>query len=138
MFDKVGRLAERVATTVSRRNFLTRLGSGALVFGTFLAGVAVFGASPWCVRNGGCCGGSTPYLDTRSGDCSPTVPVSDWLVVPMAGAATAPDSAITEFATPTTHAFSFVEKGTTDRRRATKDKGQRTTEETGRGGLTAK
>lgn len=39
MFDRVGSLAERVATNVSRRAFLGRLGQGALALGALIGGV---------------------------------------------------------------------------------------------------
>jgi hypothetical protein len=57
MFDRVGSLAERVATNVSRRTFLGRLGQGALV----LAGVmGAMLASPRLAQAKGCAGGPCP------------------------------------------------------------------------------
>jgi hypothetical protein len=54
MFDRVGDLAQRVATSVSRRAFLGRLGQGALGLAAAIGGVlAVPGeahaAGQWCV-----------------------------------------------------------------------------------------
>jgi hypothetical protein len=45
MFDRVGDLAERVATNVSRRAFLGRLGEGALGLAAVIGGVLAFPAS---------------------------------------------------------------------------------------------
>ena len=44
MFEKVGLMAERAATSVSRRNLLGRLGGGAMAAATLLAGVIAFPA----------------------------------------------------------------------------------------------
>jgi hypothetical protein len=53
MFDRVGDLAERVATHVSRRDFLGRLGQGALGLAAVIGGVLAFpgeahAAGQWC------------------------------------------------------------------------------------------
>jgi hypothetical protein len=53
MFERVGNLAKRVATEVSRRAFLSRLGKGALGLAAVLGGVLAFpgqarAASAWC------------------------------------------------------------------------------------------
>ncbi len=42
MFDRVGNLAERVATNVSRRAFLGRLGQGALGLAAAIGGIFAF------------------------------------------------------------------------------------------------
>src|SRR6266478_7694129 len=44
MFDKISKAAERVATNVSRRIFLGRLGQGALAAAGVVAGMVAFGA----------------------------------------------------------------------------------------------
>jgi hypothetical protein len=59
MFDRVGDLAEKLATNVSRRTFLGRLGQGALGLTAALGGVLAFpkqaragsGAQWCCVRD---------------------------------------------------------------------------------------
>jgi hypothetical protein len=66
MFDRVTRLAERTATSLSRRGFLTRLGGiglGALAFAAFVGEAAGKRKPPplSCILNGGCCGGAFPY-----------------------------------------------------------------------------
>jgi hypothetical protein len=55
MFERVGNLAERVATNVSRRAFLGRLGRGALGLAAVIGGVLAFpgqahsgGNTEWC------------------------------------------------------------------------------------------
>jgi hypothetical protein len=55
MFDRVGSSAERVATDVSRRAFLGRLGQGALGFATVIGSVVSLpsqarAAEAWCVK----------------------------------------------------------------------------------------
>jgi hypothetical protein len=55
MFDRVGSLAERVATDVSRRAVLGRLGQGALGFAAVIGGVLSLpcqaqAGGKWCVR----------------------------------------------------------------------------------------
>lgn len=67
MFDRIGRLAEKTANSISRRSFLTRFGLMALGV------VAMTGAGPQgpyppnaCILNGGCCGGANPYLKTNA------------------------------------------------------------------------
>lgn len=68
MFEKIGRMAERTATKIGRRQFLTRLGLGALGFATFV-GVGL-GRTPWCVYHGGCCDSpAAPYFSTRDQHC---------------------------------------------------------------------
>jgi hypothetical protein len=57
MFDRVGSLAERVATNVSRRAFLGRLGQGALVLAGAMGAML---ASPGLVQAKGCVGGPCP------------------------------------------------------------------------------
>jgi hypothetical protein len=56
MFDRVGGLAERVATDVSRRAFLGRLGQGALGLAAVIGGVLALpsqaragGGDWWCL-----------------------------------------------------------------------------------------
>jgi hypothetical protein len=54
MFDRVGSLAERVATDVSRRAVLGRLGRGALGFAAVIGGVLALpsqarAGDQWCV-----------------------------------------------------------------------------------------
>src|SRR2546430_6323307 len=66
MIDKIGSLAECVATGLSRRRFFTNVGRGGLALAAFLVGGSALGASS-CVLNGGCCGGATPYLKTFIG-----------------------------------------------------------------------
>jgi hypothetical protein len=70
MIDKVSRLAERVATGMSRRQFVSWVGRGGLSLATLLAGVGVARSGlpvgvVSCVLNGGCCGGDFPYLRTN-------------------------------------------------------------------------
>ena len=81
MFDQIGRLAEQTASSLSRRRFLTNLGRGGLALGAFLVGDVAFGKKPpppppppriSCVLNGGCCGGTTPYLATFIGPSGAT------------------------------------------------------------------
>ncbi len=82
MINKVVDLAERVATGLSRRGFMTRVGLGALAFATFVGELAAKKPPPppppptvvSCTLNGGCCGGAAPYLrlDSRGKySCSP-------------------------------------------------------------------
>ena len=52
MFDRINQIAEQAATNVSRRQFLGRLGRGALGVATAVAGLLAIssagqGASPW-------------------------------------------------------------------------------------------
>jgi hypothetical protein len=44
MFEKLSEIAERSATSVSRRQFLGRVGRGALVAAGFMGGFLAFGA----------------------------------------------------------------------------------------------
>ncbi len=53
MFDRFGSLAERVATNVSRRAFLGRLGQGALGLAAVIGGVLAFPAQ--ALANHSCC-----------------------------------------------------------------------------------
>jgi hypothetical protein len=68
MIDKISSLAERVATGLSRRGFMTRVGLGALAFATFVGEVAANKPKPpppgsvTCTLGGRCCGGAYPYL----------------------------------------------------------------------------
>ena len=57
MFDRVGSLAEKVATDVSRRAFLGRLGQGALVLAGAMGAVLAF---PGLGQAKGCPGGPCP------------------------------------------------------------------------------
>src|SRR5437016_2146521 len=75
MIDKVGSLAERVATSLSRRRFFVSMGRGGLALAAFLVGglAAGKGKPPpppptvvSCTLNGGCCGGAFPYLRVDS------------------------------------------------------------------------
>ena len=66
MLERIGRLAEKTADGLSRRRFLTRMGLGALAFATFVTG-AHAGPVITCVKNGGCCGGTYPYLYSEDG-----------------------------------------------------------------------
>ena|SRR5438132_11602154 len=72
MINKVVDLAERVATGLSRRGFMTRVGLGALAFATFVGELAAKKPPPpppkvvSCTLNGGCCGGAFPYLGVDS------------------------------------------------------------------------
>jgi hypothetical protein len=75
MFDRVGTLAEQVATNVSRRAFLGRLGQGALGLAALLAGTL---GLPGQSRAGGplCClcfgyGGSSCVKTTAGKGCRP-------------------------------------------------------------------
>ncbi len=74
MFEKVSQAAERVATGLSRRGFLGRLGRGALGVAAALGGVL---ALPGQARAAGgrCCCGYNPYRDEyycyrTSGSCA--------------------------------------------------------------------
>jgi hypothetical protein len=49
MFDKLGQAAEKLATHVSRRAFLGRLGKGALVAASVLGSVLAFGGKAQAV-----------------------------------------------------------------------------------------
>jgi hypothetical protein len=75
MIDKVGRLAERVATGLSRRRFFTYVGRGGLALGAFLVGGLAAGHRPppppsgvTCTLGGRCCGGAYPYLIAATGN----------------------------------------------------------------------
>jgi hypothetical protein len=57
MFDKLGQAAERLATHVSRRAFLGRLGKGALVMAGVLGSVLAFGGKAQAL---GCAAGLRP------------------------------------------------------------------------------
>jgi hypothetical protein len=81
MFDRVGDLAERVATHVSRRAFLGRLGQGALGLAAVIGGVLAFpgeagaGGVKWCCvcRSGGTYPvPPTCYATTHSQGCRGT------------------------------------------------------------------
>ncbi len=64
MFERMSRVAERAVSGLSRRNFLLqmgRLGIGAFAFASFVGEAVAGGSSRW-ILNGGCCGGSYPYL----------------------------------------------------------------------------
>ncbi len=58
MFERVGNLAERVATKVSRRAFLGRLGQGALGLAAVIGGVLALPGQAWADPNKYCCIGS--------------------------------------------------------------------------------
>ena len=66
MFDRIARLAEQTATSLSRRKFLTRLGLGAAALLTF-ASTSLGDHN--CVLNGNGCGGAYPYYNRRTGRC---------------------------------------------------------------------
>jgi hypothetical protein len=68
MYDKVSRLAEHVATSLSRRAFLARLGVVPLALATFV-GERAAGARPTCIYQGSCCGGVYPYYSTKDRLC---------------------------------------------------------------------
>jgi hypothetical protein len=55
MFDKISETAEKLATNVSRRAFLGRLGQGALVTAGVLAGMFAFSGKAWAFSGGGMC-----------------------------------------------------------------------------------
>jgi hypothetical protein len=64
MFDRVGSLAERVATDVSRRAFLGRLGQGALVLAGAMGALLAFpglGQAKGCTYPGGAHGGGGTF-----------------------------------------------------------------------------
>jgi hypothetical protein len=64
MFDRVSKLAEKTAVSLSRRRFLIGLGQGALsVAGVLIAASAGFAEAKVvsCVKGGSCCGGGTYY-----------------------------------------------------------------------------
>jgi hypothetical protein len=62
VFDHISRLAERTANNLSRRSFLTGLGQGALSVAALLGVTSVsLAGKTYCVKNGGCCGGTIPY-----------------------------------------------------------------------------
>src|SRR5262245_32178455 len=67
MFDKVSKWAERVATGVSRRAFLARMGLAPLAVAAFVGELAA--TPPTCIYQGGCCGGSYPYYSTVTRLC---------------------------------------------------------------------
>jgi hypothetical protein len=60
MFERVGNLAERVATNVSRRAFLGRLGQGAMGLAVVLAGVFASRAQARPTKK--CCVCSSPQF----------------------------------------------------------------------------
>jgi hypothetical protein len=68
MFDKVSRLAEHVATGLSRRAFLGRF-VAPLALATFVGQLAAQGRSS-CIYLGSCCGGQYPYYDALRGGCT--------------------------------------------------------------------
>jgi len=66
MLEKIGNLAERLATNVSlsRRGFLSRLGQGALAVGAVLGGISTAAAGPGGTGVTCCyyrCGAGRPY-----------------------------------------------------------------------------
>jgi hypothetical protein len=63
MFDRIGKLAGQTAQGLSRRTFLTRIGLSAMALAAFATGARAAGPVT-CVKNGGCCGGNSPYLGT--------------------------------------------------------------------------
>jgi hypothetical protein len=60
MFNRVAQLAERVATGMSRRQFVSWMGRGGLALAAVVVGVGASSRSK-CVLNGGCCSGPYPY-----------------------------------------------------------------------------
>jgi hypothetical protein len=75
MFDKVSQVAEKLATNVSRRAFLGRLGQGALVLAGAMGAMLAFpglGQAKGCL-NGPCpcccydCGNGTVYQTRKYG-----------------------------------------------------------------------
>jgi hypothetical protein len=77
MFERVGSIAERVATDVSRREFLGRLGRGALGLAAVIGGMLAFPSqAPAGASKGGaiCClyvlGRGGP-VRCKKGGCSP-------------------------------------------------------------------
>ena len=58
MFEKVSRIAERAATSASRRQFLGRIGTGAMATAAACAGLLVHAAPAWAGRG---CKGSIIY-----------------------------------------------------------------------------
>jgi hypothetical protein len=62
MFDNVSRWAERVATGVSRRAFLARLGLVPLAAAVFVGEAVAGKIKVTCVEGGSCCGGAYPYF----------------------------------------------------------------------------
>jgi hypothetical protein len=60
MFDRVGDIAEKVATHVCRRAFLGRLGQGALGLATAIGGVMGLAAQAHESTGGWCCLRSFP------------------------------------------------------------------------------
>src|SRR5260370_28847417 len=77
MFDKVSQAAEKLATNVSRRAFLGRLGHGALVTAGVLGAMLAFGGEARadrkgkCVHDGGIWCGGRCCPDGRSCFCTP-------------------------------------------------------------------
>jgi hypothetical protein len=55
MFDKLGQAAEKLATHVSRRAFLGRLGQGALGLAATVGGMLAFPAQAQAGNGGTCC-----------------------------------------------------------------------------------
>ena len=70
MIDKVSRLAERVATSVSRRGFLSRLGRGAMALAAAVGGLLALPDIAQAAGN--CCNGF--------GNCPPPAPLGCKLV----------------------------------------------------------
>ncbi len=52
MFEKVSRIAQRAATSASRRQFLARIGTGAMVAAAACAGLLVHVSPAWAGRGG--------------------------------------------------------------------------------------
>jgi hypothetical protein len=79
MLEKIGNLAERLATNVSlsRRGFLSRLGQGALAVGAVLGGISTAAAAGSGGKGVTCCYyrcGTRPYYyytDCRTGGNCP-------------------------------------------------------------------
>jgi len=52
MFEKVSRIAQRAATSASRRQFLARIGTGAMATAAACAGLLIHASPAWAGRGG--------------------------------------------------------------------------------------
>ena len=68
MYDRVGDFAERVATTVSRRAFLGRLGESALGLAAVIGGVLALPANARAANGKTCC--KYVYISIAGGSAS--------------------------------------------------------------------
>ena len=68
MFEKFGQLAEQMATSVSRRQFLGRFGGGAMAVAAAAAGLLALPAVAHAAPDPFCAGGDVRCMGKRVGD----------------------------------------------------------------------